>query len=498
MANPDQAPPDLQERFRGIKQTPKRVSQSHSPASPAKPSAVFNNDDLGFPQNEESVSACRSNMDIVLGGTNDYRGILDPVGNFTGWHFSNDGGDSLANEGLLPPVVISGTTVPSGGDPVDVVDANCNLYAGSLNYTDTSFPSGIAVYRTTPSTLASCPGGTDPSCWPTRRVVAIGNGENHFLDKEWMDVGTSGSAGQVVWVVYSDFTTTGPGPLDFTASIYAVRCNAMLTSCTQPILISGNDEDIQFGDVTIGPDGRTYITWSEIIGELQGTPQTFVHKLRIAPAGSATFGPTRIVHTEDNAIPFGGKLHANDFRIATYPKNAVTMRNNHARVWVVWDACSRRVGLGGSEKICEESQIRLKYSDDDGASWSGPTTISQEGDNYFPTISADLSGSRLAVAWYTTRHDETFHNRQDVELVTVNASSGRVTNHQFITDESNETEADPLLGGRFIGDYFEVFVHQRNVYVHYNANYRSVPFNDTGLPIPQQDNFLSKVHLQGN
>ena len=57
---------------------------------------------------------------------------------------------------------------------------------------------------------------------------------------------------------------------------------------TQPILISGSDQDIQFGDVTIGPDGRTYITWSQIIGELEGTPQTFVHKLRIASAGPST------------------------------------------------------------------------------------------------------------------------------------------------------------------------------------------------------------------
>src|SRR5439155_18799155 len=167
-----QAPPDLQESFRNIKETADKGPQTHPPASPSN--AVFNADSVGYPQNEESISACRSNMNIVLGGTNDYRGILDPDGNFTGWHFSSNGGDSLTKEGLLPAVVISGTTVPSGGDPVDVVDANCNLYARSLNYTATSFPSGIGVYRTTAATLASCPGGAYPSCWPTRRAVAIG------------------------------------------------------------------------------------------------------------------------------------------------------------------------------------------------------------------------------------------------------------------------------------------------------------------------------------
>jgi len=33
-----------------------------------------------------------ADVGYVLGGTNYYRGIVDPAGNFTGWHFSTDGG----------------------------------------------------------------------------------------------------------------------------------------------------------------------------------------------------------------------------------------------------------------------------------------------------------------------------------------------------------------------------------------------------------------------
>ena len=107
-----------------------------------------------------------------------------------------------------------------------------------------------------------------------------------------------------MWATYSDFTIDDTAPLGFTrAEIFAVRCTANLASCTNPIPISVDDQDVQFSDVTVGPDGRTYITWAQIQGELEQTPQTFVVKLRVAEPGSTTFGPERVVHVEDLAIP---------------------------------------------------------------------------------------------------------------------------------------------------------------------------------------------------
>src|SRR5919204_781255 len=329
--HPSQAPDQLQQRFRELNALQSR-SSAPTPA-PTAVSGLFNLDGDGLPQNEESVTVC-SSANVVLGGTNDFRGLLDPESNFTGWHLSTDGGATVANEGLLPPVIVRGTATPSGGDPVDVADGACNLYAGSLN-NDPVDPfhrhNGIGVYKSKPATLTSCPGGSAPSCWPVRRAVAQAP-DGHFYDKEWIDVGPSGSAGTVVWVVFSDFTINDSAPLGFTgAKIKAVRCNTALTFCTAPILISGTDKDVQFGDVTIGPDGRTYITWSQIQGELEQTAQTFVHKIRVAQPGSTSFGPTHVIHRETKAIPFGGFLHANDFRVATYPENEVTMVGGQPR-----------------------------------------------------------------------------------------------------------------------------------------------------------------------
>jgi hypothetical protein len=499
-AHPDQAPEQVGKKLQMLQRaTPQSAARSATQDALPPPNGVgvrFNRDNFGLPQNEESITACRSNPDVVLGGTNDYRALIDERGNLTGWHFSSNGGDSVRNEGLLPPVRIGDRSAPSGGDPVVVADEDCNLYAGSLNYDPGdpfNNPNGIGVYRTTPERLASCTGGNDPACWPTRRAVAV-NRPGHFLDKEWIYVGRSGSAGRVVWIVYTDFVNDETAPLGFTsASIKAVRCSADLRECAPPIRISGDDRDVQFGDVTIGPDGRTYITWSEIQGELQGRPQTFVHKLRVAQPGSTAFGPTRTVAVESRAIPFGGFLNANDFRVATMQKNEVRMVNGKPRVYVIWDACRARV-LGGS--VCEDPVIKLKVSDDLGASWSGTRVVSKGGPNYFPTISSDRHGPNVAIAYFTNRFDPRFDNRQDVELVTLDPRTLGVSQRQRLTSLSNEPEADPVLGGFFIGDYIEVFALNNRALVHYNANYRQIRVLGEGLPVPQQDNYLRGASLE--
>jgi hypothetical protein len=483
---------------------------------------VFNDDVFGLPQNEESVTVCKTRTNVVLEGTNDYRGLIDEFGNFTGWHLSLDGGRSLKNEGLLPPVNLlsdASRQVPSGGDPVDVAGTTnaagtatgCHfMYAASLAY-DPADPfheeNGVAVYRSTPEILASCPteypNNANPACWPTRRLIAESEA-SHFLDKEWFDVGRSGAAGEVVWVTYSDFVIDDSAPLGFTsAEIYAVRCDRNLVTCTAPIPISVDDLDVQFSDVTIADDGRVYVTWAEIQGELPGDPpfpvQEFVIKMRVAEPGSIVFGPERIVHHERKPIPFGGFMHANDWRVATYPKNEVVPKGGGNRTFVVWDRCQYRP----LDSICEEAQILLKWSDDNGVTWSDPKEISAGGDNYFPAIgwNQDPRHPELVFAWFTNRFDEPFHNAQDVEYRTLDPHRLRGSAPRRITHGSNETEADPLLGGFFIGDYIEVTAVGDKAWIGYNANYRKEtllgPFGVEGVPVSQQDNYLAIERISG-
>ena len=204
------------------------------------------------------------------------------------------------------------------------------------------------------------------------------------------------------------------------------------------------------------------------------------------------------MRTVELPAPFGGTLQADSFRIATYPKNAVAQLGGKGknpgtggtRFFVTWEQCSARV----LDTICEEPSVMLTYSDDLGATWSDPQTLSQGGVNYFPTISADPTSGQVAVAWFTNRYDP-FDNRQDIELVSFGADQLDTKHVQRLTPVSNDPDADPILHGAFIGDYIEVFAYDRTAWVHYNANYRDVPLLGDGVPVNQQDNFLLRTGL---
>ena len=102
----------------------------------------------------------------------------------------------------------------------------------------------------------------------------------------------------------------------------------------------------------------------------------------------------------------------------------------------------------------------------------------------------------MVEAWYTNRFD-TFDHRYDVELASFPAAAGNPGSSRRLTDRSNEPDADPILGGFFIGDYFEVVAHGGAAWVHFNANYREAKLLDglidEGLPVNQQDNFLIRT-----
>ena len=493
LAHPDQAPGGMRAQFESAHRAlAAGKSTATLRAAPTKTSGhVFNRDTDGLPQDEEAVSACTHRPNVVISGTNDYRGIVDKQGNFTGWYFSRNSGRTVENEGLLPGVTDStGTELPSGGDPTFAFDSGCrHAYGASINF-DAAAPgqghSVEAVYASTPATLASCPQGgsggtlTHPECWPTRRTVAEA-APGHFIDKDWM-----ATAGGHVWIAFDDVSAFNAEQNEEASTVEIVRCTSDLVTCTEPIPLSTGQKVAEYPTVTIGPDGRTYVTWGEFFGDsFIGPAQR--GWVAVADRGSLTFTRHPIVK-ENQVIRAKETLHADSFRVGTQFKNTVAMDHGRPVILATWDRCKLHVG----DQFCEEAQIRVSVSRDLGATWSRPRTISAGGDNIFPYLDTDPVTHTIVGVWYTSRFDPAFHNRQDVEMVRLRPD-GSVKRRTRVTQRSNETEADPILGANFIGDYIQVDAVAGKAYVAYNANLRHVRLLGAGVPISQQDNYLQLV-----
>jgi hypothetical protein len=245
--------------------------------------------------------------------------------------------------------------------------------------------------------------------------------------------------------------------------------------------------------VTVASDGRVYVTWADIVGLVRPNPRGIfvVHKFRVAQAGQTAFGPTRIINVERRPLP--PRLHADDAAVLPpTAKHAVRMVAGRPQVFFTWEGCRAKAPL---LEVCEEPQIKLRSSDDFGATWSRVRVLSVGGDNYFPAIANDPAGRRLALTWYTNRFDPRWHHRQDLELVGLDPATGAVRSRQRVTPISNEPDADPFWGGTFIGDYIELAAHRGVAYLHYTMNYRRQAVLGQGFAINQQDNYLTTRHL---
>jgi len=303
----------------------------------------------------------------------------------------------------------------------------------------------------------------------------------HFIDKDWITAG-----GGHVWVAFGDLSAFNAEGNEESGVVEIVRCSPDLKSCTKPIPLSTGQKVAEYPTVNVGPDGRTYVTWSEFFGDsFIGPAQR--GWVAVAEKGSLQFH-RHPIFKENQVVRARETLHANSFRVGTMFKNTVTMVNGRPRILATWERCRLHV----VNQFCEEAQIRVATSGDLGKTWSRPHTISAGGDNVMPFLDTDPKTHRTVGVWYTSRFDPVFHNRQDVELVRL-SPTGAVRHRTRVTPQSNETEADPVLGSAFIGDYIQVDAVGEKAYVAYTANRRHVRLLGQGVPIPQQDNYLRLV-----
>jgi hypothetical protein len=458
-----------------------------------------------MPQNEESLDFLQNRVaagaDLLVSGANDYRGFLGGLGNSaTGYYIQRANADCAPEaEGGLPALAnpnTAGAQLLGGGDPVVAADpARDVFFMADLRFDDTA--TAIGIFRTTAANLMStttCPTGTHTAnqaaaCWPQHRLLATKPApmQQYFQDKPHVTVDerASGTGAGRVYVTGTLFDMVAS-----TSRIWIIACTNDLSSCSSPAFVSGSDMQTQMSHVSVRPDGGITVSYENVSSTGDTLLIRYARCTTAAPPTAPTCSAPVTVFNESKPLVYMG---ASDFRITTYPKHAHRTGASGTETYMVWDRCKVAITSGAG---CPDTDVVLTHSTDNGATWSTPAVIdTAAGNQFFPWIAVDKSIGTMNIAYYSAT--ESWKHRFNVKLVQVPAGTATPNAPQTVTSGTNEPDADPFLGGAFIGDYIGIAARgstttgQSVVYLGYTWNARNGSYG--GVSTGQQDNRVSRL-----
>jgi hypothetical protein len=199
--------------------------------------------------------------------------------------------------------------------------------------------------------------------------------------------------------------TTGPGSVWLTYakgnSVYVVGAPVaglgQVGDWGEPVKLKGSGGG-SFGDVAVGPDGQVAVTYQKDAG---GRGPVNVH---VDPDGVA--GPA----------PFGTAVRATTTGVKQFEfVPAQDERGIDSEAALAYDTsdgpCRGRLYLAYTDapsKVRPDTDIFLRYSDDDGGSWSAPARVNDDaGTNsqFLPRLAVDPADGQFVLSWYDARDD---------------------------------------------------------------------------------------------
>jgi hypothetical protein len=477
----------------------------------------FINDNSDFPQSETTIAVDLNNPNNIVMGFNDGRDILCPilvpecagpqVVSLTGFSTSTDGGRTLAKTGDLPDVLVNNTRMVPTGDPSLTPTVDGNFFFATLLFDAFSpfFGNAIMIAKSNANLFdPNVPCTTDTNhiytnaCWDIR--IVFGNFQFPVFsvedkDRIAIDRDPASPFFGAAYISWDHFISTG------TSSSYVARCDNDLTGCvmlsggTQPV-ISGTDMFASWTTVVTGKNGNVHVAWCNF-----GTVITFGPvrcKISSSPPGGESFGPPVDILSymgQGTTLPVATAIigwATEQFRTATgIISLAADLSPKTNNLYFTTQVCTSGhyyqfpsfIGVAlDNPGLCGASTVLFIQSADGGATWSGPTGISQPAVNDQAYLTVDSLTGQVYDVYYTTQFDRFDHR---IDVVASTSNNGGQTFHQFrVTSVSNEPDSDPDMfnylvpsgfGGSFLvpqfGDYFESTSIDGTLYVSFTADY---------------------------
>jgi hypothetical protein len=212
------------------------------------------------------------------------------------------------------------------------------------------------------------------------------HGEYRFVDQPTIVAGENS-----VWVIYN-----GGGPMSATGA--PVTGPGQVGSFIPSEVVPGTN-NCTYGDIAIGPGGKV-MNVCTLTESGQGGGKLFVN---VDPdgLGPAGFGD-RVFVTSTHVGGFDFIPPQPDRSIDAEPGLAWdrTGGPHNGRVYLVYTLEEKNES--------DDTNIYVRYSDDNGATWSGPVRVNDDtgrNSQFLPKISLDPRTGHIAVVWYDARND---------------------------------------------------------------------------------------------
>jgi hypothetical protein len=429
------------------------------------------------PQNETSIAVNPANPHNLVAGTNDYRECCVPSAGTlrndgSGWVYTSmDGGQTWANiklPGLGPNEDPSGVfkKLTSVGDPAISFGKNNTVYYANIAFNRVDNSDAIIV-------SVSKDGGLS---WGKPILVANSGGATYFNDKVWIGADPNSGRAVVSWTRFKDNPQYGYVESPIVAA-YTTNYGA---SWSNWVDVSGQYKYNQGSVPVFGTDGAIYISFEGAVAADGYSDYNIVAK---STNGGKSYSQTVVSRNVDENFPiFGGRgvLTGLHFRTNTFP--ALTVDGVTGKLYLAWADNSK------GNSTTTSTQVFLQSSSD-GVNWTAPKQLTTTPeDKIYPWVGANAGN--VIVSYYTREFAGSASLEIDFAYVKSNDDGATWSGSTRITEQSSDPSIQ-FASGAFIGDYTGVAVGSDNVAHPLWTDFRGNP----GVTSPNQDAVTAAIPL---